>query len=83
MATFFLIANTDSTQEHHDGEWWKIDWRREDIVMLKEMIRGGHEIGSHSLTHEPNEMPTQPDREARESKALIEGWLGTGVSSFA
>jgi hypothetical protein len=27
-------------------------------------------------------MPKQPDFEARESKKLIEGWLGTRVSSF-
>lgn len=84
-ATFFLIANRDPTHDRwlgHTEDWWKIDWSEEDIAMLKKLIQDGHEIGSHSVTHHPTSMPTQPDIEARESKQLIEGWVGTKVSSF-
>ena len=84
-ATFFLIANQDPTHDRwlgHTKDWWKIDWREDDIAMLKKLVQGGHEIGSHSVTHHPARMPTQPDIEASESKRLIEGWVGTEVSSF-
>jgi peptidoglycan/xylan/chitin deacetylase (PgdA/CDA1 family) len=84
-ATFFLIANQNQTHDlwsGHTNDWWKIDWRDEDIAMLKKLLQKGHEIGSHSVTHDPNKMPTQPDVEARESKRLIESWLGSKVSSF-
>jgi peptidoglycan/xylan/chitin deacetylase (PgdA/CDA1 family) len=84
-ATFFLIANQDPTHDRwagHTNDWWKIDWREEDIAMLKKLVQGGHEIGSHSVTHHPTKMRTQPELEARNSKQLIEGWLGTTVSSF-
>jgi peptidoglycan/xylan/chitin deacetylase (PgdA/CDA1 family) len=78
-ATFFLIANRDATHDRwsgHVNDWWKIDWRDDDIAMLKDVVKDGHEIGSHSVTHDPNKMPTQPDVEAQESKRLIEGWIG-------
>lgn len=84
-ATFFLIANRDETHDRwsgHVNDWWKIDWRDDDIAMLKDVVKDGHEIGSHSVTHDPNKMPTQPDVEAQESKRLIEGWIGEKVSSF-
>ena len=84
-ATFFLIANDEATHESwmgHAGDWFKIDWRDEDIGMLKKVVQDGHEIGSHSVTHHPQKMPMHPDIEARESRRLIEGWLGTEVSSF-
>ena len=84
-ATFFLIANQDPTHElwrGHTNDWWKIDWREEDIAMLKKLVQDGHEIGSHSVTHHPAKMPAQPEIEARESKQLIKGWIGTKVSSF-
>lgn len=84
-ATFFLIANQEPTHDRwlgHTDDWWKIDWRDDDIAMLKEVMKKGHEIGSHSVTHHPEKMPTQPETEASESKRLIEEWLGTTVSSF-
>lgn len=84
-ATFFLIANQDPTHDRwagHINDWWKIDWREDDIAMLKQLVQDRHEIGSHSVTHHPTKMPLQPDIEARESKRLIEGWVGTNVSSF-
>lgn len=84
-ATFFLIANQEQTHEswlNHTNDWWKIDWREDDIAMLKELIKKGHEIGSHSVTHHPSKMKKQPDFEARESKRLIEVWLASEVSSF-
>ncbi len=86
-ATFFLTANTDSTHDlwsNHIDDWWKIDWRADDITMLKNVIRDGHEIGSHSVTHHPDKlkMPEQSEFEARESKRLIEDRIETKVSSF-
>ncbi len=84
-ATFFLIANREATHEGwrgHTHDWWKIDWRDDDIAMLKQLVLDGHEIGSHSATHDPRVMPSQPDVEARDSKHLIEEWIGTKVTSF-
>jgi peptidoglycan/xylan/chitin deacetylase (PgdA/CDA1 family) len=84
-ATFFLIANEDPTHDRwagHLNDWWKIDWREDDIAMLKKLIQDGHEIGSHSVTHHPTKMAMQPDIEVRESKRLIEAWVGIKVSSF-
>jgi peptidoglycan/xylan/chitin deacetylase (PgdA/CDA1 family) len=84
-ATFFLIANQAPTHDRwlgHTNDWWKIDWREDDIAMLKEVLRKGHEIGGHSVTHDPAIMPHQPEIEVRESKRLIESWLGTKLSSF-
>jgi Predicted xylanase/chitin deacetylase len=84
-ATFFLIANQNSTHDQwsgHTTDWWKIDWRDNDIAMLKKVARKGHEIGSHSVSHHPDKMPSQPDVEARQSKQLIEEWLEVKVSSF-
>jgi peptidoglycan/xylan/chitin deacetylase (PgdA/CDA1 family) len=82
--TFFLTANQDQTHESwcHKDEWWKIDWREDDIATLKKLINDGHEIGSHSLTHHLQTIQDQPLVEARKSKELIEGWLGTEVTSF-
>jgi peptidoglycan/xylan/chitin deacetylase (PgdA/CDA1 family) len=81
-ATFFLIADQQPTHENRRNEWWKIDWCNEDIAMLKKVVQEGHEIGSHSVTHDGTKMPRQPDFEARESKRLIENWMGTEISSF-
>jgi peptidoglycan/xylan/chitin deacetylase (PgdA/CDA1 family) len=87
QATFFLIANRNSTHDlwsGHTDDWWKIDWRADDIAMLKTLVRDGHEIGSHSVTHDPVNLkiPEQSDIEACESKRLIEEWIGTSVLSF-
>jgi peptidoglycan/xylan/chitin deacetylase (PgdA/CDA1 family) len=85
LATFFLIANKEATHDRwlgHTSDWWKIDWRDDDIAMLKQVASEGHEIGSHSVTHHPQVMPSQPDVEARESKRLIEEWIGAPVTSF-
>jgi peptidoglycan/xylan/chitin deacetylase (PgdA/CDA1 family) len=86
-ATFFLSANQDSTHDlwnNHKDDWWKIDWRPDDIAMLRALIRDGHEIGSHSVSHHPEKLkrPERSDLEAGESKRSIEGWIGTKVSSF-
>jgi len=86
-ATFFLIANRNSTHDlwsGHVDDWCKIDWRPDDITMLKQLLRDGHEIGSHSVSHHPTNLKTadQSDFEARESKRLIEEWIGAPVASF-
>jgi peptidoglycan/xylan/chitin deacetylase (PgdA/CDA1 family) len=82
-ATFFLIANQQPTHEGRHNEWWKIEWSESDIMMLREAVQQGHEVGSHSVTHDFAKMPTQPEFEAVESKRLIENWMGTEISSFA
>jgi len=84
-ATFFVISNQDQTHDRwlgHLNDWWKIDWREDDIAMLRELIQNGHEIGSHSVTHHPAKMAMQPESEARDSKIMIENWVGSEVSSF-
>ena len=85
-ATFFLIANRDSTHEPwcgHKDEWWKIDWREDDVANLRRLIKNGHEIGSHGLTHHTEKMQHDPVAEASGSKDLIESWLGTKITSFS
>jgi peptidoglycan/xylan/chitin deacetylase (PgdA/CDA1 family) len=85
LATFFLIANQNPTHDSwsgHTSDWWKIDWRQDDIAMLKQLVKDGHEIGSHSVTHHPKIMPTQPEIEVRDSKKMIEDWIGAKVHSF-
>lgn len=84
-ATFFLTANQDQTHDSwagHRDDWRKIDWCEGDIANLKKLINGGHEIGSHSLTHCEHTMRGNPRAEAEESKRLVEGWLETRVTSF-
>jgi peptidoglycan/xylan/chitin deacetylase (PgdA/CDA1 family) len=83
-ATFFLIANQDPTHEpwYEGHNWPKIDWREDDIAMVRGLVQAGHEIGSHSLTHDPRRMSGQPVAEASESKRRLEAWLRTSVSSF-
>jgi peptidoglycan/xylan/chitin deacetylase (PgdA/CDA1 family) len=86
-ATFFLIANRNATHDlwsGHTDDWWKIDWRPDDIAMLRTLVRDGHEIGSHTVSHHPDtlKIPEQSEFEALESKRLIEDSIGTQVSSF-
>jgi len=86
-ATFFLVANTDSIftdgwAELNGFEWHKIDWSEEDIGLLKRMIKRGHEVGAHTITHKREAIAANPTFEALESKRLIEGWLGTEIPSF-
>jgi len=85
--TFFLIANHNSTHDlwnKHVDDWWKIDWRPEDLEMLASVVRDGHEIGSHSVSHHPDKLKVaeRADLEVRESRSLIEGWTGAKISSF-
>ena len=65
-ATFFLTANQDPTHEWYDhrDDWWKIDWREDDIAKLRKLIDDGHEIGSHGLTHHEPTTQTNPLAEA-------------------
>jgi len=84
-ATFFLVANEYATHDRwlgHTNDWWKITWSDADVSMLKEVVRKGHEIGSHSVSHHPTEMQLNPELEVRRSKELIEGWIGNKVNSF-
>jgi peptidoglycan/xylan/chitin deacetylase (PgdA/CDA1 family) len=83
-ATFFVIANREPIHENWYGKKWpKIDWSVDDIATLRRLSASGHEIGSHSLTHHIDRMPENPRAEARESKELIETWLGTRITSFS
>jgi len=80
-ATFFLIANTDST--HEQANWHKVNWSEEDKRFLKHMVRRGHEIGAHSVTHLPEQIEADPKREAEESKRWIEERLDEEIPSYA
>ena len=83
-ATFFLVANTDPI--HTDGgehpDWHKINWSERDIKQLKRMIRRGHEIGAHSMTHRRPELDNDPQFEAEGSKQWIEKRLKVKIHSY-
>jgi len=68
--TFFVIANR---QPKHEDKWPKIEWHEQDISMLREMARRGHEIASHTVNHRP---PTMENSEAHDSKRWIEERMG-------
>jgi peptidoglycan/xylan/chitin deacetylase (PgdA/CDA1 family) len=76
-ATFFLIADNKPTHENHANEWSKINWCAEDIGRLKAAIEKGHEIGSHSVSHDGNKMRHEQDNETRESKRL--NWQSAAI----
>jgi peptidoglycan/xylan/chitin deacetylase (PgdA/CDA1 family) len=84
LATFFLTANTDPI--HIDGgrhpDWRKVDWRIEDIALLKNLVQQGHEIGAHSVHHLYPFLDTNPKGEAEGSKHWIESRLGLEVVSY-
>jgi len=83
-ATFFLVANSDPV--HTDGrqhpDWRKINWSEEDNQLLRSMVRQGHEIGAHSVTHTESELDSDPKGEAEKSKRWIEDRLGVEVPSY-
>ena len=83
-ATFFLVANTDPI--HTDGgqhpDWHKINWSEQDIELLKGMMRRGHEIGAHSMTHRHPNLDNNPKFEVEGSKHWIESRLGVTTSSY-
>lgn len=83
-ATFFLVANTDPI--HTDGgqhpDWRKINWSEQDIEFLKGMVRRGHEIGAHSMTHRHPDLDNDPKFEAEGSKQWIEKRLAGQTSSY-
>jgi len=92
-ATFFIAANTSPVHLDYctHAPWPKIEWNATDIRTLKDLVRRGHEIGSHSVWHkhpeDPNTRPVQ-DRgydaryEAEESKRLISAWMEMEIPSF-
>lgn len=86
LATFFLTTNSDPVHEPWLGAktagWRKITWSEGDIASLKQLDAVGHEIGSHSISHQWAIMSSQPDRETVESKDFIESNLGIKVCSF-
>jgi len=83
-ATFFLVANTDPI--HTEGcqhlDWSKIDWRNEDIILIKDMIRRGYEIGAHSVHHSYPFLDDDPKGEAEGSKQWIESRLEEELLSY-
>jgi len=92
-ASFFIAANSNPVHLDycHHAPWRKIEWNAADIGALKDMVRRGHEIGSHSVWHkdpeDPNIRPAQdrthdPRYEAEESKRLISDWMEMEISSF-
>jgi len=85
--TFFLVANTDpiftdGIVENGGFKWRKIAWDADDIQLLKGMVKRGHEIGSHTVSHKGQLIVADPALEATESKRLIERWMETEIPSF-
>jgi peptidoglycan/xylan/chitin deacetylase (PgdA/CDA1 family) len=70
-ATFFVVPTLVETPGY-------VTWSQ-----LREMVTAGMEIGSHSLTHPFMDKlgPSELEREWGESKAMIEGRLGSAVRS--
>lgn len=62
------------------GEKNQMNW-----AQLKELVRGGFEIGSHGFTHIPltNLTPVKLKHELKGSKDLLEEQLGVEVKSFS
>ncbi|HXW89173.1 MAG TPA: polysaccharide deacetylase family protein [Terriglobales bacterium] len=86
-ATFFLVANTDpifndGCAENQKHKWRKIDWSARDIRLLKSMLKRGHEIGSHTVSHKRPLIQAEPMSEASASRNLIETWMGVEIPSF-
>jgi peptidoglycan/xylan/chitin deacetylase (PgdA/CDA1 family) len=50
---------------------------------LRELVRDGHEIGSHGWTHAPLDGPADLEREIVASRSELESTLGTSVRTFA
>ncbi len=76
-ATFFLVANsdpifTDGFVERNGLRWPKIAWSGDDIQLLKSMVKRGHEIGGHTVSHKFQPIMANPAFEVEESKRLIE-----------
>ena len=85
--TFFLVANTDPVfkdgfAEYQGFKWRKIVWDTDDIQLLKGMVKRGHEIGSHTVSHKEQRIMADPFLEASESKRLIERWMESEIPSF-
>jgi len=92
-ATFFIAANVSPMHLDYcpHAPWRKIEWNAPDIRTLKDMVRRGHEIGSHSVSHKHSESrhlrPTHDQEydakyEAEESKRLISDRMEMGITSF-
>jgi len=82
--TFFLVANTDPihTDGHQHQDWSKITWSERDLELLQGVMRRGHEIGAHSMTHRRPELDDNPKFEAEGSKQWIESRLSCDTSSY-
>ena len=92
-ATFFIAANTSPVHLDYcdHAPWRKIEWNAADIRALEDMVRRGHEIGSHSVSHKHSEDPRfrpvhdrgyDAKHEAEESKRLIQDRMEMEISSF-
>jgi peptidoglycan/xylan/chitin deacetylase (PgdA/CDA1 family) len=83
-ATFYCVAG------HLGGE---NDWPTQppgvvsrplaSVDELRELVRDGHEIGSHGWTHAPLDGPADLEREIVASRSELESTLGTKVRTFA
>ena len=80
-ATFFLVAGAaGGTDAWYRGEERILDWKE-----ARELVRLGHAVGSHGLTHAPlTELaPRERDREISVSKKALEDRLGIPVTRLA
>jgi peptidoglycan/xylan/chitin deacetylase (PgdA/CDA1 family) len=83
-ATFFLVANTGSVLKdgYRHPRWRKTDWSKNDIRFFANMVRQGHEIGSHSVHHKLSFLDKDPEFEAQRSKEWIEDRVSVEITSY-
>jgi peptidoglycan/xylan/chitin deacetylase (PgdA/CDA1 family) len=92
-ATFFIAANPNGVHLDYcdHAPWPKIEWNPPDIRTLKDMVRRGHEIGSHSVSHKHSkdrrfrpvdDREYDAKHEAEQSKSLIQDRMVMEISSF-
>lgn len=80
-AAFFLVAGAAGRKDDwYRGEESILDWSE-----ARELVKRGHTIGSHSLTHATLDRlaPGDVRREVRESRKILEDRLGVPITRFA
>jgi len=84
-ATNFIVSNQIGGSNVWDQSLGIVETPCMDIAQLKEWLRMGHEIGSHTLDHAHlNRVPDdEAERQINESRAALEHLLDTRIESFA
>lgn len=80
-AAFFLVAGAAGGMD----TWYRSEERILDWREARELVRRGHVVGSHGLTHAPltDIPPNAVAREVGESRKILEDRLGVAVTRIA